>query len=176
MARINFNQNTFNRKTGKKGKKGKLVEKKIDEMISEIYISVGRLNKQITKFELVKDNSIVQLPPVPLFFQHLSLCNHPRGIQLFVASGSCLDPAMSVAVSEACSKVCPPRAFYNAIVILDGQELYQVAPLRDTSFAQCRVHCFQNSNLLFFRFTLLYAKLLFSCHILPCTTDTASHF
>ena len=28
MARINFNQNTFNRKTGKKGKKGKIAAKK----------------------------------------------------------------------------------------------------------------------------------------------------
>ena len=55
---------------------------------------------------------------------------------------------MSVAVSEACSKVCPQRGFYTPIVILAGQELYQVAPLRDTSSAQC--HCFQNINLLLF--------------------------
>ena len=62
MARINFNQNTFNRKTGKKGEEGK------DCYKEKNHISVGRLNKQITKFELVKDNSIVQLPPVTHLF------------------------------------------------------------------------------------------------------------
>ena len=47
---------------------------------------------------------------------------------------------MSVAVSEACSKVCPQRAFYSAIVILAGQEVDQVAPLGGTTMPLLSKH------------------------------------
>ena len=47
---------------------------------------------------------------------------------------------MSVAVSEACSKVCPQRAFYSAIVILGGQEVDQVAPLGGTTMPLLSKH------------------------------------
>ena len=54
-----------NRKTGKKGK---IAAKKIDEMISEIYISVGRLNKQITKFRMDQRQQPSSAAPCASFF------------------------------------------------------------------------------------------------------------
>ena len=62
MARINFNQNTFNRKTGKKGEEGK------DCYKEKIYISVGRLNKQITKFRMDQRQQHSSTAPCASFF------------------------------------------------------------------------------------------------------------
>ena len=107
-----------------------------------------------------------------LFVPHFS----SDASSLFVPSLSCLDPVMSVAVSEACSKVCPQRGFYNAIVILDGQELYQVAPLRDTFSYTMPLLSKHQPLLLFFEDTVplkrVYSELLYTYNT-PSSTRIA---
>ena len=68
MARINFNQNTFNRKTEKQAKRERLLQKKSTKwFLKFIFLWVGSTSK-LPSLEWIKDNSLVQLPPVPLFF------------------------------------------------------------------------------------------------------------